>query len=470
MTKTAGLNKKYLGFPLALIIMLIGYFFPPIDGLSHEGAMGLALLLAAVALWMCETLPMGVIGLLALVIAPMLGIAQINTVFSGFASTATIFAIAVFSLTVIVMKSDLATRLTSFFVRFAGTDSKKLLLAFMAAGALMSSVMSDTATLVLFLGLADVVLEKAHHVKGESRLAKCLYLGCAFSIFVGGIATPAGASLNVLALGLIHEITGQTVSFLNWTIIFAPIAVVMVPIIWIVLIKIFKPEPVSQECVDSLIERSKALGAFSSTEKKTLFLLVAIPLCWILGSWIPALDVTTVSVIGLALMCAPKVGLLTWEEFQKQVPWTIVIMIGSVISLGAIISATGGVSFLANLFLNSGVMNLNIYILVWLIVIVVYFVHTLVPVGPAFIAILAPPLTAYFVAVGYSAAIPAMILAAILAGNMLLPINPGLALTYKDNVYTFGESFKAGLTPVFAFSLLLALWVPFMTGVTGVPL
>ena len=464
-----GLSKQWFGIPIALIILLVGWFLPPVEGLGHDGIVGLAVLLAMVAMLICETLPMGVTGLLALVVAVLLGVADINSVFSSFGTTTVIFAIAVFGLTAIVVKSNLAIRLTGFFVRFAGTDSRKLVLAFMVTGGLLSSVMSDSATLVLFLGFADTVLARTGHVKGKSNLAKCLYLGSAFAIFMGGMATPAGASINVLALGLIEQGTGLTVSFLDWMLIAAPVAIVMIPIIWFVLVHLFKPEPIKEESVQDLITKAQELGALSSEEIKTLVLLIGIPVLWIAGSWISVLDVTTVSIIGLAIMCMPGVKLLTFEEFQREVPWTIVIMIGAVLCIGGIVGSTGGVEFLANLFLNSGVMSLGMFLTFWLITAAVYFTHSFVPVGPAFATILVPPLMAYCTAAGYSPAIPAIILAAILSGNLLLPINPGLALSYRDNVYTFADSFKAGIIPVFFLITLLALYVPFMVGVLGVP-
>ena len=374
-----------------------------------------------------------------------------------------------FSLTAIVMKSDLAIRLTVFLVRLAGADSRRLVLAFMAAGAVLSAVMNDSATLVLFLGFADTIIANAGHEKGKSNLAKCLYLGSAFAIFMGGMATPAGASINVLALGLVEQATGLTIPFLSWVLAVAPVAVLMVPVIWFVLTRIFKPEPIAEESLRALTGRAAALGKLSKEEKKTLFFLIGIPVLWIAGSWIPALNVTTVSVIGLALMCAPGMRLLTFDEFQREVPWTIVIMIGAVISIGGVVGSTGGVAFLANAFLGSGVMGLGMFLTFWLITAAVYFTHSFVPVGPAFATILIPPLMAYCISAGYSPAIPAVLLAAILSGNLLLPINPGLALSYRDNVYTFADSFKAGIVPVFVLVTLLAAWVPFMVGVLGVP-
>ncbi|MCL1846510.1 MAG: SLC13 family permease [Coriobacteriia bacterium] len=464
------LSKKAFGFPLAIIIVLVGVLLPATEGLAHEGILALSVLFATVVLLICETLPMGVTGLLALVVAAILGIAPIGGVFSGFGTTTVIFAIAVFSLTAIVMKSDLAIRLTVFMVRIAGAKSSRLVLAFMIAGGLLSAIMNDSATLVLFLGFSDTVLEHAGHEKGKSRLAKCLYLGSAFAVFMGGMATPAGSSLNVLGLGLVEQITGQSISFLGWTIAAAPVAILMIPVCWLAVIKIFKPEPISTESLASFVERANGLGRLSAEEIKTLILIVGIPVLWILGTWIPILNVTTVSVVGLALMCAPGMNLLTFEEFQKSVPWTIVIMIGAVLSIGGFVGATGGVAYFGELFLNSGIMALGVFLTFLIITAVIYFVHSVVPVGPAFATILIPPLMAYCIAAGYSPAIPAIILPCILSGNMLFPMNPGLALSYKDNVYRFGEVFKAGIGPVMVLVVLLALWVPFATSALGIAL
>ena len=84
MTSSANI-KKIAGLIIAVVIMLVGLFLPGNGELTHEGILGLAILLATVALWICDSIPMGVAGLLALVVAPLVGIAQVNTVFAGLA-------------------------------------------------------------------------------------------------------------------------------------------------------------------------------------------------------------------------------------------------------------------------------------------------------------------------------------------------------------------------------------------------
>ena len=68
---------------------------------------------------------------------------------------------------------------------------------------------------------------------------------------------------------------------------------------------------------------------------------------------------------------------------------------------------------------------------------------------------------------GVSPAIPTMLLAFIVAGNFLLPVNPTLIVTYGEGYYTFGDMFKAGVIPAIIFCVCMVLWVPFICGVLG---
>ena len=42
-------------------------------------------------------------------------------------------------------------------------------------------------------------------------------------------------------------------------------------------------------------------------------MILALPVLWIAGTWVPLLNVTTVAIIGLAIMMLPGLNLLTWD-------------------------------------------------------------------------------------------------------------------------------------------------------------
>ena len=57
------MNRRSIGFVLAVISVTISYFLPGTPDLSHEGITALGILLAAVFMWFCDTMPTGVVGL-----------------------------------------------------------------------------------------------------------------------------------------------------------------------------------------------------------------------------------------------------------------------------------------------------------------------------------------------------------------------------------------------------------------------
>ena len=329
-------GKSLIGVILAAICVTVTYLLPGSEELSHEGITALGVLGMASILWISNTLPFGVTGLLALVMLVLLGVSDMASVFVGFSNSSVIFVITVFCLTAAVMNTKLTLRLINKLLRWAGSSAEKLVLAYMAAAALLSSVMSNVPVTVLFLGLAQPVLKAVGAKPGSSRLGKCLMIGIPFAAVNGGMATPAGSSFNVLAMGVFESIAGKPLTFLQWMAVGLPTAIVATLVCWICLVKIFKPEAINEECSASIREEAENAGKISAYEKKVLFMLVAMPVLWILGTWFPALDVTVVSIIGFVVMFMPGINILTWKQFEESVPWNIILMFGAILSLGTI--------------------------------------------------------------------------------------------------------------------------------------
>ena len=191
--------KKVAGIILAILIVALSYCIPSSDTLSREGITALAVLLGAVALWLTETLPAGVTGLAALVFMVVLGISDMSSAFSGFSGSTVYFTIAIFSLSVITIKSSFGYRIIAFTLRLAKADSRKLVLAFMAAAAPLSTIMSNMSVTAMFMGLCYTIFKQIGAKPGKSNLAKCLLIGIPMATMNGGMATPAGSSNNILA-------------------------------------------------------------------------------------------------------------------------------------------------------------------------------------------------------------------------------------------------------------------------------
>ena len=144
------------------------------------------------------------------------------------------------------------------------------------------------------------------------------------------------------------------------------------------------------------------------------------------------------------------------------------VMGGAIFTLGGVVESTGGATFLANLFMNSGVTNLGFFGSIAVLMTLVYILHTLCPIGAAILAIFIPIMITLCASFGVSPAVPTIALAIVVAGNVLLPVNPTVMLTYGEGYYTFGDMFKTGVVPAIILIILITFWIPFIVGVLGI--
>ena len=241
----------------------------------------------------------------------------------------------------------------------------------------------------------------------------------------------------------------------------------MTPILWFFLTTIIKPEPISDDCLQGIRDDAAAATKVELYDIKALAIILILIVLWIAGNWVPALNVTVVALIGLVVMFLPGMSLLTWKEFQDAVPWGIVLMCGTIMSIGGVVTATGGAKFLVDLVMGSGVTDMGFYLCMFILFTFVYLLHTVCPIGAAILGIFVPILIAVCATFGVSPAVPTIALAIAVAGNVLLPVNPTVMLTYGEGYYTFADMFKTGIVPAFVLILLLTFWVPFIAGVIG---
>ena len=464
---TAGSRRKVIGLVVGVLIVTASCVVPVGDGLSREGCQSLGLLLGCVALWFCGSLPqgvtsiVGVIGLLALGVRPTLADAL-----SGFTAPTAWFILCVFCMTALMQVTSPGKRLTGAFIRWAGADSRKLVFSFMLGTALASFFMTDTGAVVLGMSMALPLLQAAGVKPGSSNLGKCLMLGVAFAGVLGGFALPCGHSLNMLGLGIMEQVTGETVGFLSWALVGLPIFAVMLPATFAFLTWVFPPEDVSGYRDE--IERScAAFGPLGTQDKKALAVLVLLPVLWIASNWIPAINTTVVAMLGMVLLFAPGINLMSWKQFQDIAGWNVFLFFGGVMCLGDAVTATGGTDFIARAFLESGVMEANPFLVLLAAGYAMYLIHTFCPVAPALCTLFLPPLLLWAQQAGVPTVVPVFVMASITAGSFLVPLNPTIVLTYETGYYRFSDVARGGWIAAVLFVAVTVAWAFICCAVLG---
>ena len=442
-------RRKVIGVAVAVVLILLTAIMPVPDGTTREGVLSLGVFGAALALWICNSMPMSVSAFGMMALMPLLGVMQLSDVFLQFGGTAFFFAIATFAVSIALENTTIPLRICHALTNKTKSNPAALVIAMMFACGIVSAFMSNLATCIVFLSIAHGLLEANGAKPGESNLGKCLMIGLPAASGIGGLMTPAGTPGNALIIGLMQSEAGIDVTFLQWVGLFAPMGLfaILIASIWIT--RVFKPERVSDAAIADLESRLAEAGKeLTPVEKRTLAIIAIMIICWLLGTWIPAMNVTIVAIFGMVAMFLPVIGVLEWKDTAARINWDLSFTIGSVGVLIGAMSTTGIMGWIVETLL-SGIGGMNIILAFFIIGLVVCVIRAFIPTAPAIVALFGPPLLALAPIIG---ATPMSILylpAMWACCPMLLWIEPIYLFSYGWNYYKPIDVLKFGVVPSF---------------------
>jgi len=418
--------------------------------------------------WVFEAVPIPVASLVPLSLLPLFGVLDSKQVAQAYGHKLVLLLLGGFLLSRAMEKSGAHRRIALKMVSLCGGGGgKSLVLGFMVASAGLSMWISNTATTLMMLPMVIAVLEGAE----DKKIRIPLLLGVAFAANAGGIGTPIGTPPNMVMIGYYETIKGIEISFLEWMKVGIPISIIMVVVIWLWLTRNIKsksaiplPDP----------------GSWRKEEKRTLCVFFFTALAWMtrsspFGGWKGFFGLVSENDIGLynilanandasvafiaviVLFCVPSGNkkeekLLDWET-ANQIPWGLIILVGSGICLGTAISESGLSGSIAGLL--TGIEKVETVFLILCIALLVTFL-TEITSNTATTVILMPILGAAATASGVD---PTLLLipAAISAScAFMLPV----ATMPNAVVYGTGEfSIKQMVREGFVINLIGALVV-----------
>lgn len=426
------------------------------SGLPVAGQRMAGVFITVLVLWGTEALPVAVTALLAVLLQPVLGIADARTTFVAFISPVFFFVLAMFILARAVGVSGVDRRFALWLLSRAGTDPKRVLLALMAGVWGMSTVISDLPACAVFTAVAVPILDRSG-VRPGSSFGRAVMLGIPIAAFIGGVATPAGSSVNILGIHFIEQYGGVSVSFLAWTAIGIPMAVLLLPVAWWALLVTNPPDLARVGSAEDVAAERARLGPFRGEEWRIVGLFGVLVVLWIAGTWIKALDVTLVAMGGALVLFLPGMRMLTWRQADEGIGWDALLMIGSVTALGAASVETGLARWLVDAVLGgmAGWGSLGIVLAVSALTVVVHFA---IPIAPVINSALIPPIALLAVEMGRSPALFALPVAFTASCAFLLPLDAVSLVTYTRGYYRMLDMLRPGL-------MISLIWILLMTAV-----
>ncbi len=461
------MSKKYIGLFLAAAVLIATALIPPAYGLSVAGKNTLGLLLAGLILWILDVIPISATAILLIVLQPVYGVTSLGEAIKNFSSPVVFFVLASFGLSLAITSTPLAFRMLRKLFSLSGNDSKKILLVFMITTCILSSFMSNVPVASLMMGLALGILTRMNGDKKDLNFGKVLMIAIPFAGMIGGIMTPAGSSINILALSLLETYTEFRVTFLEWMLYGIPVAIVVLPICWFVLIKLFKPENIDQSIIDGFLHKDDNNSKLSAKEIKVLIIVSVTIILWITSTWIPAFDLTLIALLALIAFFIPGIEVLNWKEYSSGASWDAVIMIGGVISIGTAVVTTGVGEWMLDVLMGS-LTHLNLFWLLFVLGIVLAILHLPLPIAPALVTVFAAPLIGLAMMMGIHPTLLIVPLAVYSGACMLVPLDAVPLITYTKGYYTMGDMFVSGAIVTLIWILLTSIWMPIAGRIVGI--
>lgn len=442
-------GKRALCIAGALLLIFLAYLLPAPEGLTFSGKMSLALMVAGIFLWVTEPIPVAISGLVMMILMPVFGVLEFNGgVWVGFVSSVIFFILASFGITAALLKTKLPAKIVFALMRLTKGNARATVLAFMVSAAILSFFISDLPCTALFAGIAVSSILKVEGCKpGTSNLGRALMIGITYASVVGGQAIPSGSAMNIMAMNVLAANTGIQISFLDWTAICMPIAVVLLVVCWVSVTVVFRPEPISPQTMACIEQKGLAVGKLEALDWKVLGIIGIAFTLWIASNW-TGWDATAIAVFALVLFFLPGIDVLTWKEYTASVSWNIVLLIGCVQSLSGGVKEQGAASWLfastvGKLALGGGAIVAATALLLPLL-------RLVIPVGPAFIAICLIPLASMSTAFGVSPVVFTIIVAVNASTTFLMGVDSNNMLSFRYGYWKMTDFFKSGVLPTLA--------------------
>jgi solute carrier family 13 (sodium-dependent dicarboxylate transporter), member 2/3/5 len=337
--------------------------------------------------------------------------------------------------------------------------------------------------------LGGLVKEQSGTERDVTRLrfGTALMLMIAYGAGVGGLLTPIGTPPNLIGIGFIEEETDTTITFFSWVLAALPICLIMFVALCIILILLNHPEvrriSGAREYIDE--ERSK-LGPFSRGERNTLIVFVVAVTLWMLPGLLALifgeesqiysvvysrLDEGTVAIIAVALLFLLPVNwaerrfTLNWNE-AVRIDWGTIVLFGSGIALGTLLSDTGLAETLGKGIANGlGFTSLLAISAVAALIAVIISETTSNTASATIVVPIVIPIAA---AAGLNPVIPA--LAAVFGASFgfMMPVStPQNAVVYGSGLIPITKMVRSGIVFDIIGILLIVALIPIMARLVG---
>ena len=379
--------KKKISLLLALLFLVIFYFLPESETLSHEALCVIGIFLASLTMWIGVSIDWpSLITILLIGFLPSFGFAK--TFNSTFGNSTVMFLLFTFILVYPLSKTNFVRRTTiSLITNKIAIKGPWYFVSFLfIAETLLGLFISPSVLFVAFLPFLEDIYNVLNLKKG-SMSANMLMLGTAFCISLSSGMTPIGHVWPTLAMGAYQSATGISINQFEYMAIGIPCGFILVALLILVFKFIYKPNDINEINPKSALSlKSTSLKA----DKKEIIILSTVALVvilWIvpsllknvlpdvytlINSWTTAMPPILGCIILFLVTIDGKPIINFKEASEKGVMWGAILMTGAATLIAGALQSVGVTDFLSTILSpiadNLGEVGIVLFFVAWVVI------------------------------------------------------------------------------------------------------
>ncbi|MCS7012443.1 MAG: DASS family sodium-coupled anion symporter [Chloroherpetonaceae bacterium] len=334
-------------FLLSVTLGLLAVALVPEGELPKPALYTLFILVTAVALWITEAIPPFAVGILIMAFlvfaigslraeGEQIDVMQfVNT----WSSPVIWLMLSGFFISEGLQRTGLDRTLFNFALRSFGGSAPRLLAGLMSVTAVISMIMSNTATTAMMIAAILPLLKESSK---SDPLAKDVLLGIPAAAAVGGMGTIIGTPPNAITVGALANV-GISINFVQWMLYGLPVAVALLAASWWILSRSLVGKvmhiPAIEPCHHEHPEMARLPKiVMAGTLVLTLLLWMTTTLHGIHVAAIGAIPIVTLTVSGIIR-----------AKDLRALSWDCLMLVSGGLSLGLAIEKSGLAQYAANL-------------------------------------------------------------------------------------------------------------------------
>ncbi len=443
-----------IGLIIGALALAAAIFLPPPAGMSREALVVAGLVVLMASWWMTEAIPLTATALMPFLVLPFAGVLDARATASAYYEPILFLLLGGAFIALAIERTGLHKRLSLAILRLVGSggDQSRLLLAFMISAAILSMLISNTSTALIMMPMALAVLAGGGvNLEDRDGLAGALPMGIAFAASIGGLGTIVGSPTNGIAVGLLDNMIGLRISFVEWMAYGVPVVLLGIPLAAFIVARV---QRVSAHPFDVRAARAAIddHAPWTVAEKRLLPIIALAFLLWVTQYWAAPLlpagswtDGTIAILAAMALFLVPDgTGrpLLVWREANRA-PWDVIMMFGGGLALAAGMAASGLADWLGQALLPLEALPLVVVALaiVAMVVLITEFASNVATASG-----IIPVVASLVVALGVDPMLLAMPAAIAASWGFMLPAGTGPnAIAWSTGHIAMPRMVKAGL-------------------------